>query len=313
MLPVYLNCTNPRTVPQGALTPAQVGHRQTSLQKGKKRKEKIYVNNAVTKTVQLLPKGESFSNLSPRERQEAGEKRKKDIQRVRSQAITAAQRKRKADATARWEAAKLTPAQKHKAKADVKTVGSSTKPPGLTPEDRNQVQSALKNAGDRMQDTVNIPGRKDQFTVGKNKWSGNEVRKAILNSYLHTPVPVGHPLNRNPKDFRNDMYDLSHPDLAGQRPIPGNPIGLKEYPVIKNSPAGWNGGSAVGPGRVITSSVDGMDTFHGVVAHNPTRVGADDDHYLAKHKVGPRNKAKRSEVDDCYFLAVVSLGESGAN
>jgi hypothetical protein len=195
---------------------------------------------------------------------------------AKAQAITSAQKQGKVDRAKKW--------------ADAKgKAGSASKPPRtkLDHGEKAQVKGALRDAASRMQHTANIPHNKDTFSVGGHTTTGKEVRKAVMNSHLHEPVPVGRGTNKQPKEFRNDPYGPSHGDasLRGQRPIP-NPTGAKlnEYPVTKQG-QGWTGSGAVGPTRVITSHDGGKDTFHGVIGHDLNRGGDKDDHYLATHKV----------------------------
>ncbi|RDB21873.1 hypothetical protein Hypma_010998 [Hypsizygus marmoreus] len=269
-----------------ALTPAQLSPKVIAVQKtqGQKQaqaKRKSAANTKMLGRVDVPPKAKG---LTGEEGKKAEDKRKLTILQDKSKAMRTKQTDRKAAAAAKWEAQKLTP--------DEKAQKPSTKPPKMSPADRQQVKDALSGAAGRMKNTANIPQRKDQFTVGTNTYTGTEVRKAVMNSNLHEARPAGQAANRNPKAFRNDPYGGSHPDtkLAGKRPIPGNPAGLKEFPVIKGGLTGYNGGGSVGPGRVITSSTNGQDTFHGVIAHDPSRGGANEDHYLATKKAAPPPK-----------------------
>jgi hypothetical protein len=191
---------------------------------------------------------------------------------AKAQAISSAQKQGKADRAKKWADAKGKP-------------GAAPKPPRtkLDAGEKAQVKGALRDAATRMHNTANIPHNKDTFSVGGYTTTGKEVRKAVMNSHLHDPVPVGRGTNKNPKEFRNDPYGPSHGDasLRGQHPI-NNPTGAKlnEYPVTKQG-QGWTGSGAVGPTRVITSNHGGVDTFHGVIGHDLTRGGDKDDHYLA--------------------------------
>jgi len=194
---------------------------------------------------------------------------------AKAQAITQAQKNGKAERTKKWEDAK---GKKGPAQGPAKTK--------LSQDEKNQVKGALRDAAHRMQNTANIPHSKDKFTVGGHTSTGKEVRKSVMNSYLHGPTPIGRNDNKLPKEFRNDPYSASHGDasLRGKRPI-DNPTGAKlhEYPVTKQG-QGWIGSGAVGPHRAITSNKDGHDTFHGVIGHDTSRGGDKDDHYLATHK-----------------------------
>lgn len=194
---------------------------------------------------------------------------------AKSQAITHAQKTAKADRTAKWAAAK---GKKGPAPGPKKTK--------LDKHEKGQVKGALKDAAHRMKTTANIPHNKDKFTVGGHTSTGKDVRKAVMNSHLHGPAPVGRGDNKLPKEFRNDPYSPTHGDasLRGKRPI-NNPTGAKlhEYPATKQG-QGWTGSGSVGPHRVITSKTGGKDTFHGVIGHDTSRGGDKDDHYLATHK-----------------------------
>ncbi|TFK35534.1 hypothetical protein BDQ12DRAFT_759193 [Crucibulum laeve] len=180
----------------------------------------------------------------------------------------------------------------------------------LRKDEKQQVSNAISLAGRRMQETVNIPHRADEFRVGYNMWTGVEVRRAIMNLYLYAPFPVGR-INRNasfplstqpgflssmlnchsspqPKPFANSVYRNTHQEVAlrGQKPIPYVPdqLHLEEYPVLESHPSGWVGGGSVGPGHVIISQQDAdgnADTFWAVIGHDSTRGGEDEDHYLA--------------------------------
>jgi hypothetical protein len=193
---------------------------------------------------------------------------------AKAQGITQAQKKAKADRTAKWAGAK---GKKGPAPNAPKTK--------LNAHEKGQVKGALRDAAHKMKNTQNIPHNKDKFTVGGHTSTGKDVRKAVMNSHLHAPVPVGRGDNKLPKEFRNDPYSPKHGDAAlrGQRPI-HNPTGarLNEYPATKQG-QGWTGSGAVGPHRVITSNQGGRDKFHGVIGHDTSRGGDKDDHYLATH------------------------------
>lgn len=263
------------------LNAAKLSHHVVAAQKGQAHKqttkaaEKKKVN---TKTMNSAPKTKAPEHKtvgkSPSERkalhQKANDKSK-------AQAVTQAQKKAKADRTAKWASAK---GKKGPAAGPQKTK--------LDKHEKGQVRDALKGAANKMKNTANIPHNKDKFTVGGHTSTGKEVRKAVMNSHLHAPAPVGRGDNKLPKEFRNDKYSPTHGDasLRGQRPI-NNPTGAKlhEYPVTKQG-QGWVGTGAVGPHRVITSNTGGKDTFHGVIGHDTSRGGNKDDHYLATHTKG---------------------------
>ncbi|KAF8893689.1 hypothetical protein CPB84DRAFT_1783136 [Gymnopilus junonius] len=243
--------------------------------------QKVVADNEKHKQVDKIKKAtpkvrapdDKVAGKSPKERaalhQEANDKAK-------DRAVTEAQKKSKAERTQKWEDAKgkLAP-----------VVGSgSGSRKILDPGEKAQVAGALHDAAEKMQHTVDIPGKKDEYTVGTHTSNGKDVRKAVMNSILHEDVPVGRGINKMPKEFRNEPYAPTHPTMAGQRPI-NNPSGAKlnEYPVTSQS-QGWIGSGQVGPARVITSSTGGVDTLHGVVGHDVSKGGDKDDHYLAVHK-----------------------------
>jgi hypothetical protein len=258
------------------LSAGQLSHHVVATQKGQAQKqttksaEKKKLN---TKIMGAVPKvrapDHKTAGKSPSER---GALHQKANDKAKAQAITQAQKKGKADRTKKWEDAK---GKKGPAQGPPKTK--------LNSAEKGQVKGALRDAAHRMQNTANIPHNKDKFTVGGQTSTGKEVRKAVMNSHLHGPVPIGRGDNKLPKEFRNDPYNPSHGDasLRGQRPI-NNPTGAKlhEYPVTKQV-QGWIGSGSVGPHRVITSNQGGHDTFHGVIGHDNSRGGDKDDHYLA--------------------------------
>jgi hypothetical protein len=249
---------------------------------------------------------------------------------AKAQAITKAQKTAKADRKAKWTAAAAAAAVKAKKRPAKGTKGPTKGPakgpaPGaqktkLDKHEKGQVKSALRNAAHRMQATNGIPHRKDKFEVGGRTYSlprpflfhlkftlppldtstGKDVRKAVMNSYLHAPVPIGRgrenklvrllssqfflrSFSPQPKPFHNYAYDSSHPTLAGKHPI-NNPTGAKlhEYPATKQG-QGWIGTSDIGSHRVLTSNTGGKDKFHGVIGHDTSRGGNHEDHYLATH------------------------------
>jgi hypothetical protein len=261
------------------LNAAKLSQHVVATQKGQAHKqtakaaEKKKVN---TKTMNAAPKVKApehkTAGKSPSQRKELHQKANN---KAKAQAVTHAQKTAKADRTAKWGAAKGKPGPAPKA--------PKTK---LDKHEKGQVKGALKDAAHKMKNTANIPHKNDKFTVGGHTSTGKDVRKAVMNSHLHAPAPVGRGDNKLPKEFRNDKYSPTHGDasLRGQRPI-NNPTGAKlhEYPVTKQG-QGWVGSGAVGPHRAVTSNSGGKDTFHGVIGHDTSRGGDKDDHYLAtKH------------------------------
>ena len=112
--------------------------------------------------------------------------KKKERKAAGDREVTKAQKDRKTARTAKWEAQKKTPdqkaakkAEKAKNRADRKALKPDAKPAGptktdskkekITPEEKAAAAKHLKASAVRMQNTENIPGRKDSYTVSNAK------------------------------------------------------------------------------------------------------------------------------------------------
>ncbi|KAJ2922776.1 hypothetical protein H1R20_g14331, partial [Candolleomyces eurysporus] len=263
-----------------------------------------------SKTIRNLkkPKTTDPAKMAPKDKQ---------AQKGIGQAITKAVKDKKDKNRSKLEAKKKTPAQAAKSKEekaqrrkDRKATGAPAPPPkapgkkavekkdkkAITSAERNQVKDAFKKADRKKKEIGNLPGRKDTFEVGKNKFSGKDVRQGVFNSYLHKGHPVGDsPANKNPKTFNNSPYSATHPDPNLRNkpaiPAPGYRKG-REYPIKTNSHNGYTGSGPVGAGRVVTYK-DGAKKEVAVIGHDASKGGDPTDHYLAKH-----TKAKRELIED---------------
>lgn len=111
--------------------------------------------------------------------------RKKAINKAGAQGVTQAVKDKKTQRTGQWDKKKNTPdqkaakaAEKAKNRADRKAAGHApgpaktdkkARPDKMTAEEKKAAAKHLKQAGQKMKETENIPGRKDSFTVSNAK------------------------------------------------------------------------------------------------------------------------------------------------
>ena len=127
------------------------------------RQQKKANNKKITDRV-AKPKTAGYSKLSADERKKADTANSKQYNRMKSQAVTKAQKDAKAARSAKWAAAKKTTYTKKPRAPRAPKVSKATKA-----AERNQVKTELRGAASRMKNTANLPGRKDQFKVGGSK------------------------------------------------------------------------------------------------------------------------------------------------
>ncbi|KAF8159672.1 hypothetical protein B0H34DRAFT_413223 [Crassisporium funariophilum] len=305
-----LSGENPETKVYARLQPHELSAHIVSTLRGQAarisaQEKKKRLNKKVIQ-VPKIPKPAGYLALSQVDCKVVDTNIKKATERAKSQA----RKKAKADRTEFWkskmpsnDAERKSRQAAKKAKKEANRIAGIPKGLAVTPptkskpkfklskQDKKDVSKALCDAAEKMDKTQNVPGRKDTYTVGTSSWSGKDVRKAIMNTYVHSPYPIGPKYRETPKQFRNDPYVPNHNDasLRGQRPlnapqVNGAPPIFFEYPITK-TPAGWQGTKgSPGTGRAITYHNGVNDVFHGVIGHDDSRGGVTGDHYLAQHQ-----------------------------
>lgn len=145
-----------------ALTPEQLSQQVISVQKGQAKnaaakQAKTAANKKITDNVPKA-KTDGYSKLSPDQRAKEDAANAKKTAKAKPHAIMNAQKTAKQDRADKW----ADPTKRKAASQQPK----KSKPSKLPADDKKQVKDALKGAANRMQNTKDIPARKDKFTVG---------------------------------------------------------------------------------------------------------------------------------------------------